>query len=88
VRKFFTTYFISTTIGFLSYSNEDVNKNIDVDNDDIVIEVIPEFVVGVEEEWQVEIYPAKDVPDPVNYPHIAYYPDGHLSVLPDGNQLV
>ncbi|MFH6768820.1 T9SS type A sorting domain-containing protein [Gaetbulibacter aquiaggeris] len=39
-------------------------------------------------QWQVELTAAEDVANPVNYPHIAYYPDGHISVLPDGNEYI
>ena len=39
-------------------------------------------------QWQVELSAAEDVANPVNYPHFAYYPDGHISVLPDGNEYI
>lgn len=92
MKKYFILYFIAT-LGVLSCSKDDVNEPEDVDDpviivEDPVIEVDPELVVGIEGEWQVEIYPAKDVPNPVNYPHMAYYPDGHISVLPDGNEYI
>ena len=39
-------------------------------------------------QWQVELSDAVDVANPVNYPHFAYYPDGHISVLPDGSEYI
>ena len=39
-------------------------------------------------QWQVELSAAEDVANPVNYPHFAYYPDGHISVIPDGNEYI
>ena len=39
-------------------------------------------------QWQVELSDAEDVANPVNYPLFAWYPDGHISVLPDGNDYI
>jgi hypothetical protein len=39
-------------------------------------------------QWQVELSQATDVKNPVNYPHFAWYPDGHISVVPDGEEYI
>ena len=89
--RYFILYLVAT-LGLLSCSKDNLDEPFDddgpviVDDDDPVIVNDPEIVVGIDGQWQVEIYPAKDVPNPVNYPHFAYYPDGHITVLPDGNE--
>lgn len=37
---------------------------------------------------KVELSASQDVANPVNYPHFFYYPDGHISVVPDGNEYI
>ena len=39
-------------------------------------------------QWSVELSDSEEVANPVNYPHFAYYPDGHISVVPDGNDYI
>ena len=49
---------------------------------------VVDYTVGIEGEWRADIYESEDVGNPVNYPHFAYYPDGHISVVPDGDQYI
>lgn len=37
---------------------------------------------------KIQLSESEDVSNPVNYPHFAYYPDGHISVLPDNTGYV
>lgn len=39
-------------------------------------------------QWQVQLSDAEDVANPVNYPLWDWYPDGHISVIPDGNEYI
>ena len=39
-------------------------------------------------QWQVELSNSVDVLNPIGYPHFAYFPDGHISVLPDGDEYI
>ena len=39
-------------------------------------------------QWQVHLSDAADVANPVNYPLFEWYPDGHISVLPDGDEFI
>ena len=39
-------------------------------------------------QWEVQLSNAEDVANPVGYPHMAWYPDGHISVLPNGNEYI
>jgi len=37
---------------------------------------------------QVQLSNSEDVANPVGYPHMQWYPDGHISVLPNGNEYI
>ncbi len=39
-------------------------------------------------QWQVQLSEATEVANPVHYPLFAWYPDGHISVLPDGDEYI
>lgn len=55
--------------------------------------VLPAFIFIISTshiygQWQVELSASIDVLNPIGYPHFAYYPDGHISVLPDGDEYI
>jgi len=49
---------------------------------------VVDFTASLEGEWRADIYESEDVGNPVSYPYFSYYPDGHISVLPDGNDYI
>lgn len=93
--RYFILYLV-VTLGLLSCSEDNIDKPADDDDpvivvdddDDPVIVDNPEIVVGIDGQWKVELYSAKEVANPVNYPHFAYYPDGHIAVIPDGSDYI
>ncbi|MDF1548700.1 MAG: T9SS type A sorting domain-containing protein [Bacteroidales bacterium] len=40
-------------------------------------------ITAIYGQLQVQLSEPENVNNPVNYPHFAYYPDGHISVIPD-----
>jgi len=49
----------------------------------IIIIFLFSQITAIYGQLQVQLSDPVNIGNPVNYPHFAYYPDGHISVLPD-----
>ena len=84
------TFLFLVLVLFACGQNGEENTTLpdDDNNNDPEIPLPRETVIGIDGSWKAEISGAREVFNTINYPHFAYYPDGRISVVPDGNQYI